>query len=1295
MWAPDKGLRVLVAGEDPAFRARLSQLLEASGYVVELARAERRGLLDLRNLCLAIVAPRSFDPKGLALARELCAGGCRVIVLTDSRDAVERVSRILPDADPFPLQPMDERRLLRFVADIAAARAASPSVLQFEGRTLDLEGRALVDEKGRDLALTRAEFELLALLARCSGRVLSRDQLRHGISGRDHDAYDRSIDMLVARLRRKIEPNAKAPRFILTVPGAGYKFVARVERADVALRAPIEPNGAEANDARPRAERRQMSILACQVQGLAALSAKLDLEDQGELMSSVRRACGDVAARFRGVVARALGDSVVIYFGCKEAQEHDPERAVRAGLDLVEAIRGIEVPGALHAHIGVATGVVLVGAPSGPAGELAATGQAINVALRLQSAAPSDSVLITDRTRELVGEFFEYRAMEPLALADDLAPAVVWRVTGESAKAGRFEALRRAGMHELVGRRSEMQLLHRCWSRALHGAGQIVLVTGEPGIGKSRLVAEFQDERNAEGHGSLKYFGSPHQTDAPLYAVVSEVKRAAGFRRAAPPPEKLAKLTDLLEGPGGTMREGTALVADLLGLPSESSLAVQQLSPQKRRAKALAALLRRIEDLAARQPLLVLVEDAHWLDPTSVEFFSLLVESIPDLPVMVLVTARPEFSPPWPVYAHMTCITLARLSREDAGLLVERVVGGKALPKQVMNQILAQTDGVPLFIEELTKMLLESGLLSEGRDRYEMIGPYPAQAVPSTLHGSLLARLDRLGSAKEIAQIGAVIGREFSHELLSAVCTCSEPKLKWALDELTASELVFRRGTGANAVYIFKHALVQDAAYGTLLREPKRALHARIAEALESRFAEVVESQPEVLARHCSEAGLIEKAASLWGKAGLHSLTRSTLLEATSYLNRALCHIAALPGTADLRREQIKFQVALANALMHTKGYASPDTKASFEQARLYIERAEALGEPPEDPLSLFAVIYGFWVGNYVAFNGATLRDLAAQVLALAERQGAAGPLMIGHRLMGTSLQCTGEIAASRAHYDRAIALYDPSEHRALATRFGQDVGVVVLSYRAWTLWLLGHPEAALADTDRALADARALGQAATLMYALAHATRTYFWVGDYAGGGRFVEEVIALAEEKGASAWKAFGMMHRGSLLAMTGDIEQATQMMQTGLSAWQSTGSTLWMPCYLSHLARAHAELGQLDDARRRIGEALAAVEVTGATWCEAEVYRIAGEVALMAPEPCIEEAQACFERALATARRQLAKSWELRAATGLARLWRGQGKREQARDLLAPVHGSFTEGFDTLDVREAATLLDELGA
>jgi class 3 adenylate cyclase/predicted ATPase len=1193
---------------------------------------------------------------------------------------------------------VDEPKLAHLLAEITGARAsdgAEPSaVLQFEGRSLDLGGRAFFDETGREIPLTHAEFELLALFVRSSGRVLSRDQLRNGISGRDHESFDRSIDMLVARLRRKIEPNSKSPRFILTTPGVGYKFAARVQQADLATPPPKAPQPPEANRTPRTGERRQLSVLACQIRGLAAISAELDPEDEGELMRSIHRACADVAARFRGVVARILGDSVLIYFGYLEAQEHDPERAVRAGLELIGAINKLDLPGALRPHIGVATGVMMVGAPSGPPDEFAATGQALNLALRLQSAAPPDGVLISSRTRELVGDFFDYQEMGPLALADDRAPVAVWRVIGENTHAGRFEALRRTGMLELVGREQEMELLRRCWSKALAGTGQVLMVTGEPGIGKSRLVAEFADERNAELYEGLKYFGSPHETDASLYAVIGELQRTAGFKRADAAPERLAKLTALLEGPGEATGEGVTLIADLLSLPVENGHSVQQLTPQERKQSTLAALLARIEHLAAHQPMLVLVEDAHWLDPTSVEFFSLLVESIPKLPVMMLVTARPEFVPPWPLFAHMTCVTLARLSRESAGLLIQRVVGDKPLPEEVMSQILSQTDGVPLFIEELTKALLESRILREGPDKYEMIGPYPSQQIPKTLHGSLLARLDRLGPAKEVAQIGAVIGREFSHELLRAVYTSPEGQLNAALEELISSQLVFRRGMPSNPVYSFKHALVQDAAYGTLLREPKRALHARIAEALESHFAELIESQPEMLARHCTEAGQLEKAAGLWGKAGLQSLTRSALQEATAQLNRALTQIAALPGTAALRRQQIKFQVALANALMHTKGYASPDTKASFVQARWYIERAESLGESPEDPLLLFAVIYGFWVGNYVAFNGDALRELAAQFMALAEKQGVTVPRMIGHRLMGTSLMCTGDIAKSRAHYDQAMALYVSAEHRPLATRFGQDIGVVVLSNRAWTLWVLGYPRAALADANRALKDAREIGQAATLMYALAHAAWPYLWTGEYVTANALIEELLTLAEEKGASAWKAFGMMHRGSLLALTGQVAKAAEMMMSGIGAWRSTGSTLWLPCYLSNLASTHAELDKFPDAWLHIEEAMTAVKATKATWCEAEVYRVTGEIALKLPTPDTAKAESCIERALVIAREQQAKSWELRAAMSMARLWRAQKKRSQAANLLTPVYGWFTQGLGSRDLKEAKALLGELG-
>jgi predicted ATPase len=507
--------------------------------------------------------------------------------------------------------------------------------------------------------------------------------------------------------------------------------------------------------------------------------------------------------------------------------------------------------------------------------------------------------------------------------------------------------------------------------------------------------------------------------------------------------------------------------------------------------------------------------------------------------------------------------------------------------------------------------------------------------------------------------------------------------------------LLFRQGVSPHASYLFKHALVQDAAYGTLLREPRRSLHARIAEILESQFAEIAESQPELLARHCTEAGLIEKAASLWGKAGQRSLEHSALVEGVAQLTRALDQIATLPATSALRREQIKLRVALIAPLGHVKGYAAPETRSAAEQAGLLIEYAERLGEPPEDPLLMFSVLYGVWAANYVAFNGDVMRELASQFLALAEKQGTTAPLVIAHRVTGISLLHTGDIAESRKHFDRTNALYDPAKHRRLATRFSVDARVAILSYRSWALWLLGYPEAALADTDHALSYAREIDHAATLMYALGQTSVCHFFCGNYAEASAKSDEILALAEQTGALFWKTRGMMNRGCVFALTGKAANAVHMITSAITARRSAGSTIYLPFALSHLVIAHAELGQFDDAWRCIGETLTSIEMTKEKWHEAEVNRIAGEVALLPPERDMAKAEKYFNRALAVARQQHAKSWELRAAMSLARLWRDQSKVQQAQELLAPIYGWFTEGFDTRDLKEAKALLEALAA
>jgi predicted ATPase len=771
------------------------------------------------------------------------------------------------------------------------------------------------------------------------------------------------------------------------------------------------------------------------------------------------------------------------------------------------------------------------------------------------------------------------------------------------------------------------------------------------------------------------------------------MERAAGFAHDDTAQAKLDKL-DALLAQSFTPRQDAALFAEMLSLPNDGRYPALDLAPEQRRRRTMEALIAQTDVLTRQNPVLMIFEDAHWTDPTSLELFGRAVDRIATLRVLLIVTFRPEFEPPWIGRPHVTALTLNRLAEREISAMIDRVVGNKLIPANIRQDIIERTDGIPLFVEEMTKAVLEAEGEGEAR-RTAAAVPSPALAVPASLHASLMARLDRLGPAKEVAQIGAAIGREFSHALLAAVVRKPEVELASALDRLIAAGLLFRQGVPPHATYLFKHALVQDAAYGTLLREPRRALHSRIAEILESQFGEIAERQPELLARHCTEAGLIEKAAGLWGKAGQRSLERSALVEAAEQLTRALAQIATLPATPALRREEIKLQVALITPFIHVKGYAAPETKAAAERARLLIEQAEAIGEAPDDPLLLFSVLYGFWVANIVAFSGDAVRQLAAQFLELAEKQGTAVPLMVGHRLMGTSLLFTGDIAQGRAHFDRAIALYDPAEHRPLATRFGQDVGVSILSQRSWALWMLGYPEAALADADHALKDARDIGQAATLMFALSFTKVTPFLCGNYAAAKARSDELIAVADEKGTLLWRAYGMALQGCVLALTGRASDAVQIITSGIGALRSTGSTQWTPFWLVHLTSAHTELVQFDDAWRCIGEAMTAVETTKETWFGAETYRIAGEIALLSPERDATKAEGYFERALAVARAQQAKSWELRAAMSMARLWRDQGKRDAARELLAPVYGWFTEGFDTLDLKEAKALLEELAS
>jgi class 3 adenylate cyclase/predicted ATPase len=1058
--------------------------------------------------------------------------------------------------------------------------------------------------------------------------------------------------------------------------------------AEPTLIMPSEPIAAPSG-----AERRQLTVMFCDLVGSTALAARLDPEDLREVIGAYHAAVAEEVGRLGGFVAKYMGDGVLIYFGYPQAHEDDAERAVRAGLALAERVPKLAASETLIARIGIATGLVVVGdlIGTGAAQEQAVIGETPNLAARLQGIAEPGAVIIAESTRRLLGNLFEFRDLGARDLKGLAGPVRAWAALRASSVASRFEALHATRLSVLVGREEELELLLRRWSRAKAGAGQIVLLSGEAGIGKSRLTAAFLERVHSEPHTRLRYFCSPQHTDSVLYPIVGQMERAAGLTHYDKLQTKLDKL-DAMLAQTSTSIEDDALFAEMLSLPNDGRYPTLDLAPEQYRERTLDALMAQMRALTRSSPVLMILEDAHWADPTTLELFGRAVDRIKALPALLVVTFRPEFNAPWVGQSHVMSLTLNRLGEREAADIISGLVGNKNLPADVISEIVERTDGIPLFVEEMTKAVLEAENESAAR-RTVAAAPSPALAVPASLHASLMARLDRLGPAKEVAQIGAAIGREFSHALLASVARKPDAELASALDRLVQAGLLFRQGIPPHASYLFKHALVQDAAYGTLLRERRRALHAGIVESLERQFAETAESRPEILAAHCTEAGLIEKAAGLWGKAGQRSLDRSALVEAAAQLARALEQIATLPGTPALRREQIKLQVALITPLFHIKGYAAGEPKAAAEQARLLIERAEALGEPSDDPLLLFQVLFGFWVANQVAFNGDVCRELAAQFLALAKKQRTTVPLMIGHRIMGGSLVLAGDVAEGRAHYDQAMALYEPAEHRPLAARFGQDVGVTALSFRSLALWLLGYPEASLRDADDAVKNARELGQAGSLMLALCHTAIPYTLCGDRAAGAARAQELTALAEEKGSLFWKALGMMRQGSVLALTGRASEAIEILASGITALRTTAAAFWIPFHLSHLARAHAELGQFEEAWRCIGEATIAVETTKEKWCEAEVHRTAGEIALIGPQPNAPKAEEHFARALAVARDQTARSWELRAATSTARLWRDQGKRQQARDLLAPVYNWFTEGFDTADLKEAKALLDEL--
>ncbi len=1033
--------------------------------------------------------------------------------------------------------------------------------------------------------------------------------------------------------------------------------------------APVAANA----QTRADAERRQLTVMFCDLVGSTELSARLDPEDLREVIAAYHRAVADVVRGFDGFVAKYMGDGVLVYFGYPRAHEDDAERAVRAGLGVSDAVGRLDVKSAeLQARIGIATGLVVVGdlIGEGSAQEQSVVGETPNLAARLQALAEPDAVVIAAATRRLVGDLFEYRDLGAVEVKGIAAPVTAWRVLQSSAVASRFEALRGATLTPLVGRDEEIDLLLRRWARAKAGDGQVVLISGEPGIGKSRITAALAERLHAEPHLRLRYFCSPYHQDSALYPFIDQLGRASGFGREDMPSVKLEKLEALLAR-AAPPDEDVAFVADLLSLPASERHPLPNLSPQRKKERTLEALIRQLEGLARQQPIVMVFEDAHWIDPTSRELLDLTVERVGSLPVLLIVTFRPEFQPSWTGQPQVTMLALNRLDRHDRTALVEQIAGAKPLPDEVVAQIADRTDGVPLFVEELTKSVLESGV--------------PLVGIPTTLHDSLMARLDRLASVRHVAQIGAAIGREFSYTLLRVVSRLREDELQAALGQLVGSELVFQRGTPPDAVYSFKHALVQDAAHGSLLRSTRQQLHAQIAEALEAQSPELTDTEPELFAQHYAEAGLVEKSAAYWGKAGRRSAARSAMAEAATQLQKGLDQLALLPDTDERQRQELEFWSALGAVLMAAKGFAAPEMGNAYARARELWEQLGSLSEFLRIP---------FGQSVYHGYRGEL--DLAMRLdedlLRLSCQRNDVAGLVLGHVSCGRTLMFVASLAPSRSHLEKVLALHNPISHRSLVHQIGISPQVVSQGFLGIVLFCLGYPDQALVRSNAAISEARGLAHPPSLAVSLALGARLLSLVGDNRVFGEWADELVALATEQDFAWQRAMGTIYRGWVKAKSGDVGRGMSLLRNGSAAYRATGAELWMPHHIALLARACEIAGQVEEAVTLLDDALQIVERTGERWFAAELNRHKGELLLRQGHS--EAAEELYRKALSIAQEQEAKLWELRAAVSLARLRRDQGRRAEARDLLAPVYGWFTEGFDTPDIKEAKALLDELG-
>ena len=1030
-------------------------------------------------------------------------------------------------------------------------------------------------------------------------------------------------------------------------------------------------------------ERRQLTVMFCDLVGSTALSEKLDPEELRGLLHAYRILCGDVIARYDGFLARYVGDGILTYFGWPTAHEEDAERAVRAALEIVHTVKQASSTEDLSVRIGIATGAVVVGEQAG-AGDQSklAVGSTPNLAARLLGLAAADQIVIAASTRRLAGNAFELSDLGEHELKGIAEPVHAWRVERALATESRFDANRgNSALTPLVGRGEELDLLLSRWSQARDGEGQVVLLSGEPGIGKSRILSTLRERLEAQGVQALRFQCSPYYVNSAFWPIIETFERASTFAREEPIDAKLDQLEALIVAKYGRPLADVRFIAAILSIPCEQRYGVHSMTPQKHKDETLRILVDLVEAAARQQPSVMVFEDAHWADPTTLEVLDLLIDRVKTIPLLVVLTHRPEFQPRWSEQGHVGVLNLSKLTRTQSAAIVSTLAGGKALPAALLEQILTKTDGVPLFVEELTKSILESGELTEARDRYEYGGSARTITIPATLRDSLMARLDRFAPVKEIAQIGAVIGREFGYELIAAVAPMTQARLDDSLLQLTESGLAFRRGTPPDAVYTFKHALVQDAAYESLLKSRRQELHAKIARQIEARFPHTKITEPEVLAHHLTAAGLLEDAIPLWQGAGEAALKRIALTEAIAHLSRGLELISTLPHSLRRDASELGLRSVVGQAWLALKGWSAPEVWTSLHPAL-------ALAKSLRRHDTLLPILTG--LAGYIFTRGGGPESLpwAEEMLAIAKETGDGDLLVSGHAIACMCYGWAGEFTKAVEHADAVMGLYDAAKHSHLLTFLNQDPRTQAGVFGSISTWVLGYPDRALRLNNEKDGHARRCGHPFNLGWALTNGAHEFDHRCTHEDIRKRAEECERLGRENNMPVlWALMAPLTYGQALIREGKVAEAVATLKAGIASWEASGGRVRSPTTNVLLAEAMALTGDLDNALRLLDEP--------SDWEErlhyAEILRLKGWMLSLKGDS--EGAEQNFLLSLDLARRQQAKSWELRTSTSLARLWRGQGKRREAYELLAPVYGWFTEGFDTRDLLEAKALLAEL--